>query len=132
MLFRSTLIFLTVVTFVSSSMGGDVESPSVIVSVINVILGFIGVICILGIMSGIPLGIIYLKKKELAEGSIYDERSGKKKASVVPEEIKGWNWGAAGLHWIWGAYHEVWISLDRKSTRLNSSHTDISRMPSSA
>ena len=24
------------------------------------------------------------------------------------------------------------ISLDRKSTRLNSSHTDISRMPSSA
>ena len=25
-----------------------------------------------------------------------------------------------------------YISLDRKSTRLNSSHTDISRMPSSA
>ena len=24
------------------------------------------------------------------------------------------------------------VSLDRKSTRLNSSHTDISRMPSSA
>ena len=27
--------------------------------------------------------------------------------------------------------HEGWIT-DRKSTRLNSSHTDISRMPSSA
>ena len=26
----------------------------------------------------------------------------------------------------------VWIWKDRKSTRLNSSHTDISRMPSSA
>ena len=25
-----------------------------------------------------------------------------------------------------------WVELDRKSTRLNSSHTDISRMPSSA
>ena len=25
-----------------------------------------------------------------------------------------------------------WLPLDRKSTRLNSSHTDISRMPSSA
>ena len=25
-----------------------------------------------------------------------------------------------------------WLALDRKSTRLNSSHTDISRMPSSA
>ena len=27
---------------------------------------------------------------------------------------------------------EVYVSRDRKSTRLNSSHTDISRMPSSA
>ena len=26
----------------------------------------------------------------------------------------------------------TWKILDRKSTRLNSSHTDISRMPSSA
>ena len=26
----------------------------------------------------------------------------------------------------------LWLHLDRKSTRLNSSHTDISRMPSSA
>ncbi|OGL87301.1 hypothetical protein A3I40_03730 [Candidatus Uhrbacteria bacterium RIFCSPLOWO2_02_FULL_48_12] len=29
----------------------------------------------------------------------------------MPEEIKGWNWGAAGLTWIWGVYHGVWISL---------------------
>ena len=28
-------------------------------------------------------------------------------------------------------YHGRWL-VDRKSTRLNSSHTDISRMPSSA
>ena len=27
---------------------------------------------------------------------------------------------------------EYWLELDRKSTRLNSSHTDSSRMPSSA
>ena len=27
---------------------------------------------------------------------------------------------------------EMWLRIDRKSTRLNSSHTDISRMPSSA
>ena len=30
------------------------------------------------------------------------------------------------------AMAEVGIDIDRKSTRLNSSHTDISRMPSSA
>ena len=29
-------------------------------------------------------------------------------------------------------YFLPWNILDRKSTRLNSSHTDISRMPSSA
>ena len=31
-----------------------------------------------------------------------------------------------------GQYVQVSVDLDRKSTRLNSSHTDISRMPSSA
>ena len=29
----------------------------------------------------------------------------------VPEEIKGWNWGAFWLSWIWGIAHNVWISL---------------------
>ena len=35
----------------------------------------------------------------------------------------------------WGKYKQTYFILtgkDRKSTRLNSSHTDISRMPSSA
>ncbi len=29
----------------------------------------------------------------------------------VPEEIKGWNWGAFWLSWIWGIAHNVWIAL---------------------
>jgi len=29
----------------------------------------------------------------------------------VPEEIKGWNWGAFWLHWIWGIGNSVWISF---------------------
>lgn len=29
----------------------------------------------------------------------------------VPEEIKGWNWGAFFLTWIWGLGNHVWISL---------------------
>ena len=39
------------------------------------------------------------------------------------------------LYWVWPAMGFDSLSLveiDRKSTRLNSSHTDISRMPSSA
>ena len=49
----------------------------------------------------------------------------------------------AGAYWMQGRLHEPFLGYvtpevfvdippDRKSTRLNSSHTDISRMPSSA
>ena len=37
---------------------------------------------------------------------------------------------AGGWKWGWATCET--LHLDRKSTRLNSSHTDISRMPSSA
>ncbi len=33
--------------------------------------------------------------------------SGQGKASIIPEEIKGWNWGAALLPYIWGLNHKV-------------------------
>ena len=36
------------------------------------------------------------------------------------------------LEYIKEAYETNWMSTDRKSTRLNSSHNVISRMPSSA
>lgn len=29
----------------------------------------------------------------------------------LPAELKGWNWGAFFLSWIWGIAHRVWISL---------------------
>lgn len=29
----------------------------------------------------------------------------------VPEEIKGWNWGAFWLSWIWGIGNGVWLGL---------------------
>lgn len=105
------LIIYAIVAFVISSSGTGTETSLVIARIINVILGLLGIVCVIGIIVGIPLGILFLGKKELAEGTKYDERSGKKEASVVPDEIKGWNWGAAGLTWIWGVYHGVWISL---------------------
>lgn len=30
---------------------------------------------------------------------------------VVPDEIKGWNWGAFFLTWIWSIGNSVWIGL---------------------
>jgi hypothetical protein len=105
------LVIYAFAAFIINSAGVGAETPSIAANIINVILGFLGIICVIGILAGIPLDILYLNKKELVEGAKYDERSDKKKASVVPEEIKGWNWGAAGLTWIWGVYHGVWISL---------------------
>ena len=55
---------------------------------------------------------------------------GKKKESPIPKgfsEMKG-----AGLEETIYGLDDTETKQDRKSTRLNSSHTDISRMPSSA
>lgn len=109
-----------VATFVAAQMYGlsveeSMNTPanelsSVALNIVNVILGLIGILCVIGIPIGIILGIIFLNKKELISGN-FDNRSGNGKGSVTPEEIKGWNWGAAGLTWIWGVWHGIWISF---------------------
>lgn len=37
--------------------------------------------------------------------------SGRGKESVVPPEIRRWNWGAFLLHWIWGIGNNTYIAL---------------------
>ena len=37
--------------------------------------------------------------------------SGQGKNSAVPEEIKGWSWGAFWLNWIWGIGNSTYIAL---------------------
>ena len=40
-----------------------------------------------------------------------ENTSGQGAASVVPDEVKGWNWGAFFLNWIWSIGNKVWIGL---------------------
>ena len=40
-----------------------------------------------------------------------ENTSGQGKLAMVPEEVKGWSWGAFGLTWIWGICNSVWIAL---------------------
>lgn len=40
-----------------------------------------------------------------------ENTSGLGKAAIIPYEIKGWNWGAFLLSWIWGIGNRVWIAL---------------------
>ena len=37
--------------------------------------------------------------------------SGQGFSAAVPPELKGWNWGAFSLTWLWGVSNKVWISL---------------------
>ena len=40
-----------------------------------------------------------------------ENTSGLGKAATIPYEIKGWNWGAFFLSWMWGIGNRVWIAL---------------------
>jgi len=40
-----------------------------------------------------------------------ENTSGQGESATVPEEVKGWSWGAFGLTWIWGVCNGVLISL---------------------
>ena len=37
--------------------------------------------------------------------------SGMGSASVLPPELKAWNWGAFFLSWIWGIGNNTWIAF---------------------
>ena len=40
-----------------------------------------------------------------------DNTSGHGECTVVPDEVKKWNWGAFWLTWIWGIGNKSYISL---------------------
>ena len=40
-----------------------------------------------------------------------ENTSGQGKTSAVPPEIKGWNWGAFFLNFIWAVGNKTWIGL---------------------
>jgi hypothetical protein len=42
---------------------------------------------------------------------IAQNTSGHGFSASVPEEIKGWNWGAFFLTWIWGIGNRVWLAF---------------------
>lgn len=90
---------------------GEPDPRETIANIIRIALSFLGILSVLGIFICVPIGIVLMRKKTVSLEGAYDARSGKGSQSIVPDEIRGWNWGAAGLGWIWGVYFNVWISL---------------------
>ena len=46
-----------------------------------------------------------------AEAGVEENTSGQGSLAVIPEEIRGWNWGAFVLGWIWGIGNNVWLAF---------------------
>lgn len=105
-----TLVAYSITNFIGSASELNSSLLILIARIINVILGLVGVIAVISIFIGIPLGIINLSKRKSCLGK-FDQRSGQGDASTVPEEIKHWNWGAFIFGWIWGVANDVWIAF---------------------
>jgi len=76
----------------------------------NYFLSIAGLVSVVAVPVGFIVGAVYATKDNMREGE-YDGRSGMGGASVVPAEVRGWNWGAAGLSYLWGYYYRSWYSL---------------------
>lgn len=113
-LFGIVLIRVLKGLMVGETLSGEFPTGSIVDVVGNLItwlLMIIGIVSAIGSAICIPVGIIFYFKRVVFDDVKYDERSGKGANSTVPEEIRSWNWGAAGLNWIWGISHSVWIAL---------------------
>jgi hypothetical protein len=61
----------------------------------------------------VDTGFIFCPRcgQRLNVGVTPDNTSGQGESAIVPEEVKGWNWGAFVLTWIWGICNDVLIAL---------------------
>jgi len=105
------LILIIIAYAVLSFVGGSIDEGTIVIQIIKAILSILGIVLLVCFIVGIPLGIIYLNKKDLASDFNFNEQSGKGSASIVPDEVRRWNWGAFFLNWIWGIANNVYISL---------------------
>jgi hypothetical protein len=49
--------------------------------------------------------------QRLKVGVTTGNTSGQGELATVPEEVKGWSWGAFVLTWIWGIFNKVWLAF---------------------
>ncbi|MBI4186940.1 MAG: zinc ribbon domain-containing protein [Chloroflexi bacterium] len=64
---------------------------------------------------GVSSGMVYCpscgQELPIPIASSVENTSGRRTEAVVPAEIKGWNWGAFLLWWIWGIGNKTYISF---------------------
>lgn len=101
-----TVVFLIVSIWGALNFLNELSQSSGSLKVITDIFGLIIPIIIALAVLAIPIGIIlafrYNNKRNQITLVNYDQRSGQGYNSVVPDEIRKWNWGAFGLTFFWG------------------------------
>ncbi len=73
-------------------------------------LTFFIVVLAVSTASAIILWFVLAKRKTITPIT-GDNSSGRGSGTPVPDEIKGWNFGAFFFTWIWGIANNVWIAL---------------------
>ncbi len=67
------------------------------------------------ISSDVPLANnLTIEKNKIQEtpaAEVFENTSGQGKSTIVPSQIKKWNWGAFFLNWIWGIGNNTYIAL---------------------
>lgn len=99
-LLKGSLVGYAVATFLLNELQLTDGPVALVVSLIFSLLGIVAVLGILGTIGG---AAFLLEKDSTVPAG--DPRSGKGKDAIIPPEIKGWNWGAAGIPTVWGVYH---------------------------
>lgn len=81
-----------------------------IASIINVVLSLLGVISVLGMIICVPLGIIFLARKEPSE--VASALVGSQYQGLTPEQltyISGWSWGAFFGSMVWALGNKLYL-----------------------
>jgi hypothetical protein len=99
-----------IISFIGMALGGSADSGffKLISDLINLLLPLLIGLCVVFIPSGIFAAFYFNRKEKQEAWTEYDKRSGLGEGSIIPEELKNWNWGAAFLGIFWGPYFGVW------------------------
>lgn len=97
----------TLVGYITNKIGTMAgTNGDMILAIFSLILSILFLIAIIFLPILFVLGIRYLVRVEPNDQE-WDQRSGQGRRSVVPQEIKGWNWAAASLSIIWASYYKL-------------------------
>lgn len=90
----------------------SISSAQVALKAINVFLSLLGLVAVIGILIGIPIGISFLNKKDMAELDIASLQKLPIYAHLTPEQIyyiHSWSWGAFLGGTIWPLGNKLWL-----------------------